>query len=93
MPAKRTAVPAILLLLPIAAALINTNTFGTPTFTALLGFTILSSLVALLTIIHLVVSKQFVQQHFPLHIVVFCVLGIYIFFHGVFNKNIRLAHY
>jgi hypothetical protein len=92
MPTSKTYPIALpLLLLCLVASLVNIGLFGQLTLAAYFGFTIVSTLFAFIILLQNLSSKA--NFAFPLHIYIFCLLALYIWFNGIFTNGTNLMHY
>ncbi|HEY4288039.1 MAG TPA: hypothetical protein VGN00_13130 [Puia sp.] len=82
----------IFILLPAAAALLNTNWFGGSTLTAYFGFVIVASIVAFSIALGGIFNQPF-QVILPLHIVVFLSLAAFLFLYGWIAGDVNLTVY
>ena len=85
----------LLITLLIAGSLVNINVFGPPTLAAYFSYTIIGTLIALLTGIIYFTNKQLIVIANKTPIVILGFISVYYFFNGLINKQggINLRHY
>lgn len=83
----------LLILLCIAASLLNSSAFGSDSLIALFFYSILAALLAVSIFISFLLSKKSFSFTLPLYLILFLLLSLYVLVHGILNNNIRLTHY
>jgi tetratricopeptide (TPR) repeat protein len=89
---RKTLVP-FLLVLAIAASLLNSNAFGSPSLIAYFFFSFLTCLAGIAFFSHFLLSQVKSNYKMPLHIKIYLLLPAYVFAHGFTNENLGFTHF
>lgn len=83
----------LLLVFSIAAALLNSNAFGSASLIAYFFYCILASFTGILIFFKLLLNKNANYFKLPVYGILFLLFVLYILLHGIVTKQLGLTHY